>query len=224
MKIAILITGHVRESLKYDNLVKIINEIKKKGECDIFCYTSNKKEHSTKTWYELNKNMQNEYVEYDELKEKINFKKIEIYQEKEYSEIERNILWGKSPISFVGVKSLFLNINKCLELVEEKYDYIFRLRFDYYKFDYAKYTDDIIQTIINLNLFDDTFWAVRVKDSRGEDSFFCSKFNNFTRVIKFIVDNFEDIEKNIKQLNYYFMPEDLINFACLKQDIKYFIV
>jgi hypothetical protein len=107
-------------------------------------------------------------------------------------------------------------------MLDREYDFVFRLRFDYHKFDYANYTNDIIKVIKNFNNFNNKiFYSVKVKNARGEDSFFFSSKENFNKIIKYILDNFKEIENFGKNVNYYFMPEDLIKYSCEKQQIKY---
>jgi hypothetical protein len=221
MKIAILITGHVRNSLEFDNLNRVINEINKIGQCDIFGYTSNKKDHSTKTWYETNKQYQNEVIDYDRLNKFLNFKNLFIYEEPSYDIDTINLLWGKSPLSYVGVKQLYLNIHNCLQMVTNEHDYVFRLRFDYNKFDYANYTNNIINILKNTDVTNDNVTAIKIGSSRGEDSFFFSKKHNFIKVIQYIIDNFYQIEKYAKNVNENFIPEDMIRYSCMKQNINF---
>jgi hypothetical protein len=221
MKFAILLTGHIRNSLEYDNLFRIIKEIKKKGECDIYGFIPNKKEHSTLTWYKQDTNLQKEYVNYEQLNDMLKFKKLVIYEEQEYTEDTKKILWAKSPLSFVGVKSLYNNIFNCLNLIENnEYDLIFRLRFDYYKFDYAKYTDSIVYFIQTMVFNKNSITCIKVKGQRGEDSFIVSDKERFFKAFTYIIYNFNEIENYAKFVNYYFMPEDIIKYACIKQNIN----
>jgi hypothetical protein len=151
----------------------------------------------------------------------IPFKKLIIHKEQEYTEETKKILWGKSPLSFVGVKSLYTNIYECLKLIEfNEYDLVFRMRFDYYKFDYARYTDSIIHlirtTIFNKNIIT----CIKVKGYRGEDSFMVCNKQNLARSISYIINNFNEIEDYAKSVNFYFMPEDIIKYACMKENIN----
>jgi hypothetical protein len=221
MKFAVLLSGHVRDSLKHDNVKKIIKAIEKKGECDVYCWTFYNKDHSTKTWYQQDRQLQNEKINLYDLKNFLNFKKIKISKEKKYTKQEINNLWGKSPVSFVGVKSMYNGIFECLNLLEQKYDYVFRMRFDYHKFNYANYTRDILDLLSKIDFFDNSVNSVKVKNSRGEDCFFYSSQKNFTKILEYIIINFDKIESEIKKLNYYFMPEDLLLYSCKKQNIIY---
>ena len=67
MKIAILLCGHIRNSLQHNNIQNIINEISKKNQCHIYGYIPENKEHSTKTWYETDKNLQKQLNTREEL-------------------------------------------------------------------------------------------------------------------------------------------------------------
>jgi len=221
MKFAILLTGHVRNSLSYKNLNKIIEAISKKGQVDVYGYTSERKEHLTKTWYKTDINLQNEFNTYKQLNDFINFKKLVLYKEEPPSEETKNILWAKSPLSYIGVKSLYENTYNCLNLVESDYDLVFRLRFDYYKFDNVNYTNDIISMLNNINFDYNSFTCIKVSNFRGEDSFYYSNKQNFTYVINYIVNNFIEIEKYANSVNYYFMPEDIIKYSCVKQNINF---
>lgn len=221
MKFAILLTGHVRHSLNYKNLNKILEEISKKGSVDVYGYTSERKEHFTKTWYKTDVNLQNEFINYDELNNFLNFKKLVIYKDQLPPENLKNVLWGKSPLAYIGVKSLYTNIHNCLNLLESDYDLIFRMRFDYYKFDNLNYTNNIINLLSKTNIDYNSFTCMNIPKFRGEDSFFYSNKKNFTNVINYIIDNFEQIEKHASNASYYFMPEDIINYTCMQKDINF---
>ena len=224
MRIAILITGHVRNSLEYNDLTNVINKIQKLGECDIYSITSNKKDHSTKTWYHIDESLQNQNIDYYRLLKTINFKKIQIYEEKQYPQLIKDKLWGRSPLSYVGVESIYKNIKNCLNLLETEYDYIFRLRYDYYKFDNGKYTEKIIHFIQNFDFKYNNVTSLKVGNYRGEDSFFVSDSKNFIKIIDFIVNNFAILEEYARKAEYYFMPEDLIKYSCNKQNISYTVI
>jgi hypothetical protein len=221
MKFAILLTGHVRHSLNYQNLNKIIEEISKRGIVDIYGYTSDRKEHLTKTWYKTDISLQNQFINYDQLKDFLKFKKLVIYKDQPPSENIKDILWGKSPIAYIGVKSLYTNIYNCLNLLESDYDLIFRLRFDYYKFDNLNYTNSIISLLSKTNIDYNSFTCVKVPNLRGEDSFYFSNKQNFTSVTNYVINNFEQIEKHARSMSFYFMPEDIIKYACIQQNINF---
>jgi hypothetical protein len=224
MNIAILLCGHVRFAMNNDKLKKMIDAISKKGNCDIYGYIPENKEHSTITWYQTSKQLQQQTVTLEELKAFLNFKKVYLYKEIFFSQQEKEKKWGKSPISYVGIRSIYTSINSCLELLEKKYDIIIRMRPDYYKFDYANYTEDIINTFSTFKYDGDSLVCLKVRQERGEDSFFFSNQQNFTNVVKYIINNFEDIEQYAKTMNYYFMPEDIIGYACKKQKINQIII
>ena len=222
MKFAILLTGHIRHSLQHKNLLYVINEINSKAQSDLYGYTSDKKEHSTNTWYQTDTHLQQQQVDIKELNNFLYFKKLQTYSEPIYSENIKNVLWGKSPLSYVGVKNVYENLQKCFYMIEDEYDVIFRLRFDYYKFDYANYTQNILQIIKNTNFNNiNGVTAVKIGNTRGEDSFFFSDQTSFKKMINYIINNFDNIEEYAKNVNYYFMPEDLLSYSCYKQKIIY---
>jgi len=221
MKSAILLTGHVRNSLNYENLNKIIEEISNKGSVDIYGYTSERKEHLTKTWYKTDEKLQNEFIDYNQLNNFLKFKKLFLYKEEIPPQNLQNILWGKSPLAYIGVESLYKNIYNCLNLVESDYDIIFRLRFDYYKFDNLQYTDAIINLLRKTSIDYNSFTCINIPNFRGEDSFYYSNKQNFTNVINYIVHNFQQIEKYANSMSYYFMPEDIIKHACTQLNINF---
>jgi len=222
MKFAILINGHVRHSLEHNNLLKIIEEIRKKGNCDLYGVISNKKEHSTKTWYNTDEQLKNETITYDLINNFIKFEKLHIYEEIKYNDNEINNLWGKSPVSYIAIKNFYTNLQKCINMIENNYDIFFKLRFDYYKFNYANYTDHIIDVIRNTDFNNyNKLTAVKVKNARGEDSFFFSNQKDFIKVIYYINNNFDYLNTYAKNAHFYFMPEDLIKYSCATQQILF---
>lgn len=227
MKIAILLTGHVRDSLKHDHLHKIIAEINKIGQCDIYGCTSNKKDHSTKTWYKIDEQSQNELVDIEKLNKFLNFKNLVVYEEPVYDKNLVDILWAKAPLSYVAARQLYSSIRSCLIMLEGEYDYIFRLRFDYYKFNsptksnWGDYTNRIISFISSVSLNKNAITAIKVPNARGEDSFFFSDKESFIKVIEYILHNFDEIEKYAKNLDWFFRPEDLLAHSCAKQNINF---
>jgi hypothetical protein len=228
MRFAVLITGHIRDGLKYKYIKNIINILQEKGECDIYGYIPENLEHNTKTWHPIDQQMINKKINLNELYNYINFKKIMIYQEKDYNENEKKILWGKSPLSYIGVQSMWNAIYNCLKMIDcnNNYDYIFRMRFDYYKFDYASYSQNICDILKNYNydISDDKIVSIKVKHERGEDMCFFGKSIIFKRNIEYIFENFEQIEKQTKNLPYdKFMPEYIIHYSCIKNNVLFLV-
>jgi len=208
-KIAILITGYVRDFLnnkKY--IIDILNYLNQVGECDIYGYLPNKKEHSTKTKYknEYNNTQDEDDFTIYKIKNFINFKKIIIYNDKLYID---NKLWGNSQVSYYGVKNMWNDILQCFNMINDlkKYDYIFRLRLDIYKFN--DYSNKIISILSNLDLKKINSLstiAVNKKTLGGCDVFIFSKPSIFKKFINEINENFDYYEKK----SNYSKPEYLI--------------
>jgi len=226
-RIALLITGNVRESLIHNNILNIIDNLKKNFILDIFCLPNLKYEHKSITWHnKLYKNLDTLNVEISHIHPNyINCKKIVIDEEQTFENI--NKLWGKSPCSYEAVYYMWKNIKKCYDLLNEDYDIIIRTRFDLYKFDYCNYTDKILDVLndFNSNKFDfNNFNMIKINGERGEDLFFFSNKENFKNIIYSINNNFKENEIYAQNYNYYFMPEDLLIFTCQNENIPYNLI
>lgn len=133
VRIALLVTGHVREATSANSELRALQEIIRQrfGSCDTFGFIPHHAEISTTTWYPITK--ANSKVQRECVASLCDFKTLNFYDDVDlFSEL--NGKWGETNMDKRGVRSMWWAISQCFEgAVGGGYNWFIRLRSDNYK-------------------------------------------------------------------------------------------
>lgn len=206
MRVAVLIVGHIRNSLETDDLKNFLNMLRQHfNVCDIYMHTFDTYEALTKNPLHnaYDANLQNKTVKYNLIRDYINPTALCI--EHQNIEMLTGNLEGKFRFGtpFIAMKYLYYSLLKAYTMSEEsgiEYDIVMRIRPDIYKFPYLTNMNNLNATLKTIKYFknkknyvtgllhfpgsplSDNFYFMNHKDGK---KFFHAMFNDYDEMCKF---------------------------------------